>query len=371
MKARGQPTATAVASRNVAHWRPAKPGSRTAGSRGRWHHQHRRAGPHPDDQPRRRTAVRLCRAGIIGQNVKILMPSPYREEHDGYLARYLATGEKRIIGIGREVFGLRKDGTIFPMDLSVAEARLGAERIFVGIVRDITERKQAEEALSRLAAIVESSDDAIIGKNLDGTIMTWNAGAERMFGYSAAEVRGATISMLAPPERPARCQLLERIKRGESVDHLRRCVSGKTASASMFPSPFPRSRTPQANPRGFRDQARHHRAETSQRRSPGHDPAALAGGQAGERGRAGGQHCPRAEQSPGHGELAARIGAGAYARGGSEAPALEIVDQETKRMGELVANLLQFSRRGDGADFHGGHPPGADQGGRSHSPPSP
>jgi two-component system, LuxR family, sensor kinase FixL len=127
---------------------------------------------------------------VIGQNVKLLMPSPYQGEHDGYLAHYLATGEKKIIGIGREVDGLRKDGTTFPMDLSVAEARLGTEQIFVGIIRDITERKRAEASLSRLAAIVESSEDAIVGKALDGTIMSWNAGAERMFGYSAGEMLG-------------------------------------------------------------------------------------------------------------------------------------------------------------------------------------
>ena len=127
---------------------------------------------------------------VIGQNVKLLMPSPYQEEHDGYLAHYLTTGQKKIIGIGREVVGRRKDGRAFPMDLSVAEARAGKERLFVGIVRDITERKRTEEALSQLAAIVESSEDAIVAKSLDGTILTWNAGAERMFGYSLSEVKG-------------------------------------------------------------------------------------------------------------------------------------------------------------------------------------
>src|SRR5262245_57104643 len=78
---------------------------------------------------------------VIGRNVKMLMPSPYREEHDGYIARYLASGQKTIIGIGREVVGRRKDGSTFPMDLSVAEARVGDEWIFLGIVRDVTERK--------------------------------------------------------------------------------------------------------------------------------------------------------------------------------------------------------------------------------------
>ncbi len=84
---------------------------------------------------------------VIGQNIRILMPSPYREQHDGYLAHYLDTGERKIIGIGREVVGRRKDGTTFPMDLAVSEVSLDDRRIFTGIVRDITERKRAEEAL--------------------------------------------------------------------------------------------------------------------------------------------------------------------------------------------------------------------------------
>jgi PAS domain S-box-containing protein len=77
-------------------------------------------------------------AEVIGHNVGRLMPAPYREEHDGYLARYLHTGEKKIIGIGREVVGQRKDGTIFPLALAVSEMRLGPRRMFTGIVHDIT-----------------------------------------------------------------------------------------------------------------------------------------------------------------------------------------------------------------------------------------
>jgi PAS domain S-box-containing protein len=86
-------------------------------------------------------------AELAGKNVSILMPSPYRERHDGYLAHYLQTGERRIIGIGREVVGQRKDGTVFPMELSVAEMHFGKRRMFTGVVRDISERKQAEAAL--------------------------------------------------------------------------------------------------------------------------------------------------------------------------------------------------------------------------------
>src|SRR6266545_6814609 len=85
---------------------------------------------------------------IIGRNVSVLMPSPDREKHDGYLANYLRTGHAKIIGIGREVVGQRKDGTLFPMDLSIGEVRLGARRLFTGFVRDISERRELEQAVA-------------------------------------------------------------------------------------------------------------------------------------------------------------------------------------------------------------------------------
>jgi len=91
-------------------------------------------------------------ADVIGQNVSILMPSPYREQHDGYLHNYVRTGEAKIIGIGREVVGQRKDGSIFPMDLAVSEVNLADKRLFTGFVRDITERKRAEQRLAELAS---------------------------------------------------------------------------------------------------------------------------------------------------------------------------------------------------------------------------
>jgi PAS domain S-box-containing protein len=93
----------------------------------------------------------------MGQNVTLLMPSPYREEHDRYLARYVETGEKRIIGIGREVVGRRKDGTTFPMHLSVAEVP-GKRRLFAGIIRDLTDKKREEEAREELLRQLERSN---------------------------------------------------------------------------------------------------------------------------------------------------------------------------------------------------------------------
>lgn len=100
-------------------------------------------------------------AEVAGRNVSMLMPSPFREQHDGYLARYLQTGERRIIGIGREVVGLRKDGTVFPMELSVAEMHLGGRRMFTGMVRDITERKHADEQRARLLQEIASANEEL------------------------------------------------------------------------------------------------------------------------------------------------------------------------------------------------------------------
>ncbi|MDG3005883.1 PAS domain S-box protein [Paludisphaera mucosa] len=84
---------------------------------------------------------------LLGRNLKMLMPEPYYGEHDGYLANYRATGEKKVIGIGREVTGRRKDGTTFPMHLAVSELSLGDRRMYTGIARDLSEREKAEVAL--------------------------------------------------------------------------------------------------------------------------------------------------------------------------------------------------------------------------------
>jgi two-component system sensor kinase FixL len=89
-------------------------------------------------------------AEMLGKNIKLLMPSPYRENHDGYLERYLRTGERRIIGIGRLVVGERRDGSTFPMELAVGEMRSSNQRFFTGFIRDLTERQQTEARLQEL-----------------------------------------------------------------------------------------------------------------------------------------------------------------------------------------------------------------------------
>ncbi len=89
-------------------------------------------------------------AEIIGKNVKLLMPSPYREEHDGYLARYIQTGEPRSLGAGRIVSGQRKDGSTFPIELAIGEMWSGSRRFFTGFIRDLTERQETEARLQEL-----------------------------------------------------------------------------------------------------------------------------------------------------------------------------------------------------------------------------
>jgi PAS domain S-box-containing protein len=181
-------------------------------------------------------------AELIGQSINRLMPMPHRAAHDGYIANYLHTGQARIIGIGREVAGVRKDGTIFPMDLSVSEVKLKDRRLFTGFIRDISARKQTEKTLLHYQALVESSEDAIIGKTLAGHILSWNHGAEKIFGYSAMDMLGKHISILIPDDRKSEEPgILEKIGRGESVDHyetIRRRKDGKLIDISVTISPI-------------------------------------------------------------------------------------------------------------------------------------
>ena len=182
------------------------------------------------------------RREVLGKNVKMLMPPPYYADHDSYLSRYRESGERRIIGIGREVVGRRKNGTTFPMYLSVGEGLVEDRRIFIGIVHDVSDRKRSAEIAQRLASIVDSSDDAIISMDLSGVITSWNEGAERLYGYAANELVGLSIATIVPADRQdEEPDIFNRIERGERIAHFetqRLRKDGSVVDVSLTVSPM-------------------------------------------------------------------------------------------------------------------------------------
>lgn len=158
------------------------------------------------------------RDDLIGQPLEILVPERFRQAHPEYRKRYFADPKARAMGSGIELYGRRSDGSEFPVEISLSPLQTESGVIVSSTIRDVSERRKAEEQRSQLAAIVDSSDDAIIGKTLDGIIRTWNGGAERLFGFRGEEVIGKHISVLLPPGRLGEePEIIERIKLGERV----------------------------------------------------------------------------------------------------------------------------------------------------------
>jgi len=133
---------------------------------------------------------------VLGQNVGLLMPEPYRHEYDTSLLKHLRTGKAEIVGVGREVKGLRQDGTLFPMEIAVSETFLGNQRIFIGVMRDITQRKQVEQQLRLQATALEAAANAISITDRDGNIEWINPAFTRLTGYTSEEVVGENHRLL-------------------------------------------------------------------------------------------------------------------------------------------------------------------------------
>src|SRR5438093_6679000 len=148
----------------------------------------------------------FTRAEAIGQELaELIIPPRTRERHRQGLAHYLKTGEGPLLGKLIEIEALRRDGTEILVQLAITALEIDGSPIFTACLRDITELKRAEDANRRLAAIIESSGDAIISIDLDEMITSLNKEEELLFGYTADEIIGKTITILVPPA----CQIYE------------------------------------------------------------------------------------------------------------------------------------------------------------------
>ncbi|HEU5046636.1 MAG TPA: PAS domain S-box protein [Rickettsiales bacterium] len=182
------------------------------------------------------------RAEAIGQSLAaLIIPPAHRDAHSKGLQRFLADGTGPMLNKRIEVSALNKQGKLFPVELAITAQNILDHYFFTAFIRDITERKRDERERALLASIVASSDDPIISKTLQSIITSWNAAAERLFGYSASEAIGQHISLIIPPERlPEEDYIIGQISANKSVDHFetaRVTKNGRAIEVSVTVSP--------------------------------------------------------------------------------------------------------------------------------------
>src|SRR6266851_10413247 len=179
---------------------------------------------------------------LVGQPVEMLVPDAVRNVHPGHRAGYVADPAPRPMGAGLELAGRRRDGSTFPAEISLSAIDTERGILVSAAVRDVTDRRRSAETAAQLASIIQSSHDAVIGKTLDQVITSWNPGAERLYGYTAAEVTGRHIEMLIPAEdREREARVVAAVARGERVEQYqtrRLRKDGTTVEVSLTLSPI-------------------------------------------------------------------------------------------------------------------------------------
>ena len=201
------------------------------------------------------------RGELIGRNIDILVPERYRRQHQHHREAYGEAPKTRRMGADLDLYGRRRDGSEFPVEISLSPILTEKGAFVLSAIRDISDRKRIAEELrraneelhrrtigqlgeyrSRLAAIIDSSEDAIIAKNLDGTITSWNKGAERIYGYTPEEAIGKNISFLASDDRVNEIvEILQRIQKGERIEQqesVRVTKDGRRLYVSISVSPL-------------------------------------------------------------------------------------------------------------------------------------
>ena len=176
---------------------------------------------------------------MIGRDMTVLLP-PDRSDEESQILERIGRGE-RVEHF--DTVRMRNDGSLVHVSIAISPIRTKSGEVIGAshVARDITQSTELEFARARLASIVESSDDAIISKDLNGIVLTWNKGAERLYGYSAVEMMGNPMSMLLPPDRPdEEASILKRLAKGERVDHFetaRLRKDGRQIEVSLSISP--------------------------------------------------------------------------------------------------------------------------------------
>ena len=178
-----------------------------------------------------------ARAELVGEPLSRLVPERFRAAHDAQREGFVAHQRARPMGAEQDLVGLRKDGSEFPADISLNGIETEAGHVTIAAIRDITDRLAAE----RLAAIVESTDDGVYTTTLDGRILTWNAAAERLYGYTGEEAIGGHLTLIVPEDhRHEMAGILRRIAVGGPVEHfetVRRRKGGGLRDVSLTVSP--------------------------------------------------------------------------------------------------------------------------------------